>query len=55
MDDAYTKNDLRSILEIVKDSVDDLSKWSVYNDDKYNEEVHQLNEIIKNIKLKENN
>ena len=54
-DNLYDKEFLRNTLDLLQDLIGDLSKWSAWNDDKYNQEVHDLQEIIKNIKLKENN
>jgi len=39
-------NELNSLVLLVKDAVDELSDWSVNNDDEYNEEIDQLYKII---------
>lgn len=42
-----------TIFGLIKD-IDDLSKWSVYNDDKFNEEIAELQELIEELNKKIN-
>jgi len=49
-----TKKDyLKLILRILEDDLEDLSEFSVENDDCFNEEVAKIKEIISEIKIKE--
>ena len=49
MKDLYTKDYLVLVIKILKDNIHDLSLWSVYNADKYNEEVSALEKHIGHI------
>ena len=49
MNDLYDKKFLDLTIQVLKDNLDDLSKWSVYNEDKYSEEVSALEKHIKHI------
>lgn len=39
---VYDKDYAKATLGAAKDNLDDLEKWSVYNDDKANEEIKNL-------------
>ena len=45
----YDKYYLQNTLDLMKDLIDDLDKWSVYNNDLYNEEVAKLKSAFKNL------
>lgn len=45
----YTKQFLTNILEIIKDDIHDLQMWSVYNEDRFGEEITKLNSALDTI------
>lgn len=47
------QEELNNLLALLDDSITDLSKWSVYNNDLYNYEIHHLKTILALIKVKE--
>jgi hypothetical protein len=49
MNDLYDQKYLKLTIQVLKDNIHDLSLWSVYNEDKYNEEVSALEKHIKHI------
>lgn len=49
MKDLYNKEYLKNLLSIIKDNIEDLAKWSIYNDDKGNYELGMFNLNFKNL------
>jgi hypothetical protein len=46
----YNTKYLKTTLLILEDNLGDLDKWSVYNGDKFNEEVSRLRKIVETMK-----
>lgn len=46
-DDQFKKTEAHDILQVIEDTVDDLAKFSVDNDDCFNSEVYEMYELIK--------
>lgn len=46
----YDKKDLKITVQILKDQLKDLEKWSVYNDDKFSEEIYTIKNILNKLK-----
>ena len=49
MKNLYTRDFLKITIQMIQDSVDDLDKWSVYNDDEHNEQINSLKIILKSL------
>ena len=50
INNLYDKKFLITIVAIILDQVADLSKWSVYNDDKFNEEIGEICKLLAKIR-----
>lgn len=46
----YDKKDLKITVQILKDQLKDLEKWSVHNDDKFSEEIDTIKNILNKLK-----
>jgi len=42
---------LKTLITVMKDNVDDLSKWSAYNGDKLQEEAIKMETMLENIRI----
>lgn len=49
MRDQYTKDYLKNVLLILKDQIEDLTVWSVYNGDTFLEEITKLTDQAKRV------
>lgn len=45
--DQAKKTEAQDILKVIEDAVDDLSRFSVENDDCFNSEAYEMYELIK--------
>jgi hypothetical protein len=52
MNDLYTIKYLYDILFLLSAELEDLSKWSVYNNDTCLDEIHELSEKFEEVKKK---
>lgn len=38
----HTQQDLKDIVQILRDQLDDLQTWSVYNDDRFSDQISDI-------------
>jgi hypothetical protein len=48
----YDQEYLKLIISTLENSIDDLDKWSVHNEDEFNEQVESLRIILNAVKKK---
>lgn len=46
----YNKDFLESTILLLEEQLDDLDSWSVYNQDKYNEQVGKIRGVVEELK-----
>ena len=49
MKELYSLAYLKESLSLLKADIEDLGKWSVYNDDKYNKEIGLLQAMVSDL------
>ena len=48
----YTKKFLEDSIYLLEEQLQDIEKWSVYNDDKHSEEISEIKEKVEKLKSK---
>jgi hypothetical protein len=51
----HNKEDIKLLIQVLRDALSDVGEWSVYNDDLLNEEAFQIEQSIKTMEDKINN